>query len=67
MQTGLLAVVLAYFFISIIGIGWLVSKKQKNDDNFLLASRSLNWQVLSITLALTILGTPHIFGLFEWQ
>jgi len=65
MQTGLLAVVLAYFFISIIGIGWLVSKKQKSDDSFLLASRSLNWQVLSITLALSILGTPHIFGLFE--
>jgi SSS family solute:Na+ symporter len=62
----ILAAVLFYEFVSIVGIGWLIARKQKQShESFLLADRSLSWPVLAVTMALTVLGAPHILGLFE--
>jgi solute:Na+ symporter, SSS family len=65
MQVGILAAVLLYEIISILGVSWYLSRKQHTPDSFLLAGRSLPWGMLSVTLALTVLGTPHILGMFE--
>lgn len=66
MKSWILAAVLLYEFVSIIGVGWLIARKQKQShESFLLADRSLSWPVLAVTMALTVLGAPHILGLFE--
>ncbi|HWR45512.1 sodium:solute symporter family protein [Sporomusa sp.] len=65
MKLGILIAVLAFEFLCIIAVGWYLNRQQNKQDGFLLAGRSLNWQLLSITLALSILGTPHIYGMFE--
>lgn len=65
MQTGILAAVLLYEIISIFGVSWYLSRKQQGSESFLLAGRSMPWGMLSVTLALTVLGTPHILGMFE--
>ncbi len=65
MKVGILIAVLVFEFLCIIAVGWYLNRQQTRQDGFLLAGRSLNWQLLSITLALSILGTPHIYGMFE--
>lgn len=65
MKLGILIGVLIFEFLCIIAVGWCLNRQKNKQDSFLLAGRSLNWQLLSITLALSILGTPHIYGMFE--
>ena len=67
MNWGILTAVLAYEIIVIVGLGLYFAKKQKQEKKgaFLLSSRDLPVAVVAVTLALTVLGTPHIFGLFE--
>lgn len=65
MKLGILVAVLSYEFLSIIGVGWYLARKEHSGDSFLLAGRRMPWHVLSVTLALTVLGTPHILGMFE--
>ena len=67
MNWGILTAVLAYEIIVIVGLGLYFAKKQKKeaDGGFLLSNRDLPVAVVAVTLALTVLGTPHIFGLFE--
>lgn len=69
MNTGILIAVLIYEVVLIFGVGlWLAKKEQdqpKSDGNFALAGRHLPMPVIAITLALTVLGTAHILGVFE--
>ena len=67
MNLGILIAVLAYELIVIVGLGLYLSKKSdaKEEGAFLLSNRDLPVAVVAVTLALTVLGTPHIFGLFE--
>lgn len=69
MNTGLLLGVLAYEIIVIVGLGvWLQmrhSKQAASADEFALAGRDLPVPVVAVTLALTVLGTAHILGVFE--
>ena len=67
MNWGILAAVLGYEFVVIVGIGlYLATRiKAKKEGAFLLSGRDLPTAVVGITLALTVLGTPHIFGLLE--
>jgi SSS family solute:Na+ symporter len=65
-HAGILVAVLAYEVLCIIGIGlYLQRQRQGAAGEFLLASRDMSTTVVAITLALTVLGTPHIFGVFE--
>ena len=66
MHAGILVAVLAYEVLCIIGIGlYLQRQRAGGAGEFLLASRDMSTPVVAITLALTVLGTPHIFGVFE--
>lgn len=67
MNWGILLAVLAYEILVIVGLGVYFAKKQKPNEGgaFLLSNRDLPVAVVAVTLALTVLGTPHIFGLFE--
>ena len=67
MNYTMLAVVLAYEFIVIVGLGiWLQRRRDAAArDEFALAHRSLPMPVVAVTLALTVLGTAHILGVFE--
>ena len=69
MNTGILIAVLIYEAVLIFGVGFWLARKEKNqpagEGNFALAGRHLPTPVIAITLALTVLGTAHILGVFE--
>ena len=67
MDTPLLIGVLAYELIVIVGLGVWLQRRHKADEEaeFALAGRDLPVPVVAVTLALTVLGTAHILGVFE--
>jgi len=73
MKLGILTAVLLYEVIVILGIGLYLARlqakraaaKELHEGDFLLSGRNLPTPVLGVTLALTVLGTVHILGLFE--
>ncbi|MCA8888365.1 MAG: sodium:solute symporter family protein [Parvularculaceae bacterium] len=67
MDLPLLIGVLAYEIIVIVGLGlWLQRRHSAAArDEFALAGRDLPVPVVAVTLALTVLGTAHILGVFE--
>ena len=69
MNAGILIAVLIYEVAIILGIGlWLAKRSTSHasqDGDFALAGRNLPVPVVAITLALTVLGTAHILGIFE--
>ena len=70
MKTEILIAVLAYELITIFGIGWWLSRKDAKhgkykEGDFTLGGRQLPVGVVAATLALTVLGTAHILGVFE--
>jgi len=69
MQTGILFAVIGYELLLVLGVGlWLARQDAKHKGRrgeFTLAGRSLPVSVVAVTLALTVLGTAHILGVFE--
>lgn len=70
MNLGVLIVVIIYEIVSIIGVGWFLSRKHKKhagveEDSFALAGRGLGTAHVGVTLALTMLGSAHIWGSTE--
>ena len=68
MNYPMLIAVLAYEVIIIVGLGLWIQRRQRQEhhkDEFALAGRSLPVPVVAVTLALTVLGTAHILGVFE--
>ncbi|WP_114520790.1 sodium:solute symporter family protein [Altererythrobacter sp. ZODW24] len=67
MDLPLLIGVLAYELIVIVGLGVWLQRRHKagTSAEFALAGRDLPTPVVAVTLALTVLGTAHILGVFE--
>ena len=69
MNEGILIAVLIYEVAIILGVGiWLARRdaaRPSKEGDFALAGRNLPVSVVAITLALTVLGTAHILGIFE--
>ena len=69
MNAGILSAVLFYEVAIIFGVGlWLAKREASHparEGDFALAGRHLPVPVIAITLALTVLGTAHILGIFE--
>ena len=67
MNLTILASVLLYEFILIAGIGFWLARRKKQEGNaeFTLGGRQLPLPLVAATLALTVLGAPHIMGIFE--
>ncbi|WP_291329429.1 sodium:solute symporter [Desulfovibrio sp. UCD-KL4C] len=67
---GILLAVMFYEIVVIVGIGAFLKTRERKSSSceiggFTLAGRSLPWPVVGVTLALTVLGSPHIFGVLE--
>ena len=69
MNYSMLLLVLAYEVILIGGVGaflaWRQSKAGSEKDGFALAGRDLPVPAVATTMALTVLGSVHILGVFE--
>lgn len=68
MKSNMLIIVLIYEAVIIFGVGWWLSRQSKNEHaegEFALGGRSLPVGVVAATMALTVLGTAHILGVFE--
>lgn len=70
----IMVAVMVYELASILGIGWYLNRQARKNmsaggerasGEFILGGRSLPWYVIAVSMALTVLGTPHIFGLLE--
>ena len=71
MQWGILIFVLAYEIVTILGVGFVIARKNKKaaagggDGSFALAGKGLSTAHVGVTLALTMLGSAHIWGTTE--
>ena len=67
MKIGVLIAVLIYEIVVIFGVGAVIAKKRNKDEEggFALGGRNMGVIVLASTIALTVLGTAHILGVFE--
>jgi SSS family solute:Na+ symporter len=69
MKIGILAAVLAYLVILVVGVGtWLARRETQHravEGDFALGGRNLSTPVVAVTLAFSVLGTAHILGVFE--
>ncbi|MCG8441131.1 MAG: sodium:solute symporter family protein [Caulobacterales bacterium] len=69
MRVELLIAVVALQLVPIVGVYlWITSQARRSGGHgadFALAGRALPMPVVAATLALTVLGTPHIIGIFE--
>ena len=69
MKVGILIGLIIYMLIVILGFGYVIMKKQEHtglkSGTFTLSNRDLPLPVVACTLALTVLGTIHVLGLFE--
>lgn len=69
MNWGILAFVIIYELITIIGVGMVIARKNKaaaqGDGSFALAGKGLPTSQVGVTLALTMLGSAHIWGTCE--
>lgn len=67
MKIGILIGVILYELITIVGVSWWISHKDKDNhttrgDDFVLAGKGMGTVSFAATLALTILGAAHIWG-----
>lgn len=60
-------VVVLYEVLSVVGIGFYLNRKRKKESGggFSNANQSLSVPVIGVTLALTFLGSLHVFGVME--
>lgn len=71
MNLGVLIAVIIYEVVTIFGVGWFLSRKEKKhtavrtEESFALAGRGLTTSHVGVTLALTMLGSAHIWGTTE--
>ena len=68
MNWGILAFVIIYEIVTVVGVGLIISRKNKaagEEGNFALAGKGLPTAQVGVTLALTMLGSAHIWGTCE--
>lgn len=69
MNWGVLAFVIIYEIVTIVGVGAIISRRNKKEangeGNFALAGKGLSTAHVGVTLALTMLGSAHIWGTCE--
>jgi len=55
--------ILAFYFLFVIGIGWLLKKKVSTADQFLTSGRSLPVWITSLAFVATNLGAQELIGM----
>jgi len=57
-------VVIALYFIVLLGIAWwVIRKKQKDTEDYFLAGRNLGWFVVGASIFASNIGSEHVVGL----
>lgn len=57
-------IVIAIYFALIAGLAlWVMSRKQKNTEDYFLAGRNLGWFVVGASIFASNIGSEHIVGL----
>ena len=56
-------IVVAFYFLGLVGIVWWSSRKQKTTADFFLAGRNAGWFVVGTSLFASNIGSEHIVGL----
>ena len=57
-------VVIGGYFAILIGVAvWVVTRKQKNTEDYFLAGRSLGWFVVGASIFASNIGSEHVVGL----
>ncbi len=65
-MNGVLIAVILYEVVVVGSIGLYLAREAKHGkDSFLLSNRDLPASIVGVTLALTVLGSAHVFGLME--
>ncbi|MDR1572174.1 MAG: sodium:solute symporter family protein [Clostridiales Family XIII bacterium] len=68
MHFGILVAVIVYEIVTILGVGIVIARAQRRraqTEGFALAGRTLGTTHVGVTLALTMLGSAHIWGTTE--
>ena len=68
MNWGILAFVIIYEVLTVVCVGLVIARKNKHsveEGNFALAGKGLPTAQVGVTLALTMLGSAHIWGTCE--
>ena len=70
MKTEILIAVLIYEILSMAIPVWYLARKARRastgeKDSFTMAGQSMSWYLVGVTMALTVLGSAHVFGLME--
>ena len=55
--------ILALYFVFVIGIGWLLKKKISSSSDFLTSSRSVPLWITSLAFVATNLGAVELVGM----
>ena len=55
--------ILAFYFLFVVGIGWLLKKKVSTADEFLTSGRSLPLWITSLAFVATNLGAQEVIGM----
>ncbi|MBL7134941.1 MAG: sodium/solute symporter, partial [Phycisphaerae bacterium] len=56
-------IVIASYFLVIVGIVWWSSKRQKSASDYFLAGRNIGWFVIGASLFASNIGSEHLVGL----
>lgn len=56
-------VIAAYFVILAVVAIWVITRKQKNTEDYFLAGRSLGWFVIGASIFASNIGSEHVVGL----
>ncbi len=57
-------IVIAMYFVLLLGIAaWVMSKKQKDTQDYFLAGRNVGWFVVGASIFASNIGSEHLVGL----
>lgn len=57
-------VVIAAYFLVLLGIAaWVISKKQKDSEDYFLAGRNVGWFIVGASIFASNIGSEHLVGL----
>lgn len=63
-MTGLDWIVIALYFVVLAGIAiWVISKKQKDSEDYFLAGRNVGWFIVGASIFASNIGSEHLVGL----
>lgn len=63
-MAGLDWIIIAFYFVILAGIAaWVISKKQKDSEDYFLAGRNVGWFIVGASIFASNIGSEHLVGL----